>query len=95
MDVPGTVEAVGQNVTQFQTGDEVFGTCDGSFAEYAFTPQDRVARKPADLTSSPSSARAGIVQERLTSLSGKGQCCRCWCRRSGEVGAGGRSGMSR
>lgn len=35
MDVPGTVEAVGQNVTQFQTGDEVFGTCDGSFAEYA------------------------------------------------------------
>jgi NADPH:quinone reductase-like Zn-dependent oxidoreductase len=50
MDVPGTVEAVGQNVTQFQTGDEVFGTCDGSFAEYAFTPQDMVARKPADLT---------------------------------------------
>jgi NADPH:quinone reductase-like Zn-dependent oxidoreductase len=50
MDVPGTVEAVGQNVTQFQTGDEVLGICDGSFAEYAFPPQDMVARKPADLT---------------------------------------------
>ena len=50
MDVPGTVEAVGQNVTQFQTGDEVFGTCDDSFAEYAFTPQDMVAPKPAHLT---------------------------------------------
>jgi NADPH:quinone reductase-like Zn-dependent oxidoreductase len=45
MDVPGTVEAVGQNVTQFQTGDELFGICDGSFAEYAFPPQDMVARK--------------------------------------------------
>jgi NADPH:quinone reductase-like Zn-dependent oxidoreductase len=31
-------------------GDEAFGTCDDSFAEYAFTPQDMVARKPADLT---------------------------------------------
>jgi NADPH:quinone reductase-like Zn-dependent oxidoreductase len=37
-------------VIQFQTGDEVFGTCDGSIAEYTFTPQDMVARKPADLT---------------------------------------------
>ena len=39
-----------KNVTQFQTGDEVLGTCDGSFAEYAFAPRDMVARKPADLT---------------------------------------------
>jgi NADPH:quinone reductase-like Zn-dependent oxidoreductase len=46
MDVPGTVEAVGQNVTQFQTGDEVFGTCDDSSAEYAFTPQDMVGANP-------------------------------------------------
>ena len=38
MDVAGTVETVGSNVTQFRAGDDVFGTCDGSFAEYASTP---------------------------------------------------------
>lgn len=50
MDVAGTVQAVGQNVTRFQAGDEVFGTCDGSFAEYATARQDMLALKPADLT---------------------------------------------
>ena len=50
MDVAGTVEAVGQNVTRFQVGNEVFGTCDGSFAEYASTPEDRLALKPTNLT---------------------------------------------
>jgi NADPH:quinone reductase-like Zn-dependent oxidoreductase len=49
-DVAGTVEAVGQNVTRFEAGDEVFGTCDGSFAEYAAVPEDTVVAKPANLT---------------------------------------------
>jgi NADPH:quinone reductase-like Zn-dependent oxidoreductase len=50
MDVAGTVEAVGENVTRFQVGDEVFGTCDGSFAEYAATAEDTLMLKPANLT---------------------------------------------
>ena len=50
MDVAGTVEAVGKNATQLQVGDEVFGTCNGSFAEYAATPSDTLALKPANLT---------------------------------------------
>ena len=50
MDVAGTVEAVGNKVTQFQVGDDVFGTCNGSFAEYASTPADTLAPKPANLT---------------------------------------------
>jgi NADPH:quinone reductase-like Zn-dependent oxidoreductase len=50
MDVAGTVEAVGENVTRFQAGDEVFGTCDGSFAEYAATSEDTLVLKPANLT---------------------------------------------
>jgi NADPH:quinone reductase-like Zn-dependent oxidoreductase len=50
MDVAGTVEAIGQNVTQFRTGDEVFGTCNGSFAEQASAPVDTLAPKPTNLS---------------------------------------------
>jgi len=50
MDVAETVEAVGQQVTRFQPGDEVFGWCDGSFAEYAIAPQEQLAAKPANLS---------------------------------------------
>jgi NADPH:quinone reductase-like Zn-dependent oxidoreductase len=49
-DVAGRVEVVGHNVTQLQPGDEVFGWCDGSFAEYASVPEDQLALKPANLT---------------------------------------------
>ncbi len=49
-DVAGRVEAVGENVSRFQPGDEVFGTCRGSFAEYACARADRLAPKPASLT---------------------------------------------
>ncbi|HEX2405493.1 MAG TPA: NAD(P)-dependent alcohol dehydrogenase [Acidimicrobiia bacterium] len=49
-DVAGRVEAVGANVTRFQPGDEVFGTCEGSFAEYAAAQEDKLALKPANLS---------------------------------------------
>jgi NADPH:quinone reductase-like Zn-dependent oxidoreductase len=49
-DVAGRVEAVGENVTRFQPDDEVFGTCRGSFAEYACARADRLAPKPAHLS---------------------------------------------
>lgn len=55
LDVAGRVEAVGTNVTRFRPGDEVYGTCEGSFAEYARGRQDRLAPKPA--STSPSSRR--------------------------------------
>jgi NADPH:quinone reductase-like Zn-dependent oxidoreductase len=50
MDVAGVVEAVGVNVTRFQPGEEVFGWCEGAFAEYASAPQDQLAAKPATLS---------------------------------------------
>ena len=50
VDVAARVEAVGENVIQFQPGDEVFGTCRGSFAEYASAREDQLAPKPANLT---------------------------------------------
>jgi NADPH:quinone reductase-like Zn-dependent oxidoreductase len=53
--VPGTefagyVEAVGKNVKQFQSGDEVFGFGTGGFAEYASVSQDALVLKPANAT---------------------------------------------
>jgi NADPH:quinone reductase-like Zn-dependent oxidoreductase len=48
--VAGTVEAVGADVTGLEPGDEVFGTCRGSFAQYTATKATRLAPRPASLT---------------------------------------------
>jgi NADPH:quinone reductase-like Zn-dependent oxidoreductase len=45
-DLAGTVVAVGPNVTRFKVGDAVFGTGEGSFAEYTCADQDKLARPP-------------------------------------------------
>ncbi len=51
MDVAGVVSAVGARVTQFQVGDEVYGTCNsGSFAEYATAKQRQLAWKPTNIS---------------------------------------------
>jgi NADPH:quinone reductase-like Zn-dependent oxidoreductase len=50
MDAAGTVEAAGRNVIQLKQGDPVYGTCDGSFAEYACASAERFAPKPANLS---------------------------------------------
>jgi NADPH:quinone reductase-like Zn-dependent oxidoreductase len=52
-DMAGSVEAVGQNVTGFSPGDEVFGGLEerGTLAEYVSVPADAVVlEKPAGLT---------------------------------------------
>lgn len=49
-DLAGSVEAVGGNVTRFAAGDEVFGIGVGTFAEYAVAPEDKLARRPANLS---------------------------------------------
>jgi NADPH:quinone reductase-like Zn-dependent oxidoreductase/FtsP/CotA-like multicopper oxidase with cupredoxin domain len=46
----GTIESVGQNVTEYKPGDEVYGTCDASFAEYAAGWPARLAPKPSNLS---------------------------------------------
>jgi NADPH:quinone reductase-like Zn-dependent oxidoreductase len=50
MDVSGVVETVGEEVTALRPGDEVFGTGNGAFAEYAAVREDRCAPKPTGLT---------------------------------------------
>jgi NADPH:quinone reductase-like Zn-dependent oxidoreductase len=46
----GTVESTGKNVSGFTAGDEVFGTTEGSFAEYVTAKPSRLAPKPASLS---------------------------------------------
>ena len=45
LDLAGQVEAVGGSVKQFQPGDEVFGWCNGAFAEYACAEENNPAGK--------------------------------------------------
>ncbi|MFD9011811.1 NAD(P)-dependent alcohol dehydrogenase [Streptomyces sp. NPDC059552] len=49
MDVAGVVEAVGPDVTRFRPGDEVYGNCHGSFAEFACAKEGALAPKPESL----------------------------------------------
>jgi len=48
--VAGRVEAIGRNVVGFRPGDEVYGTCEGSFAEYACAKEGKLALKPKSLS---------------------------------------------
>jgi NADPH:quinone reductase-like Zn-dependent oxidoreductase len=66
-DVAGVVEAVGNDVTRFQRGDEVFGIAAGSYAEYARAPEDKLAPKPANLTFEQA---AVVAVSGLTALQG-------------------------
>src|ERR671922_2891755 len=49
-DVAGRVEAVGAQVMEFRPGQELFGTCRGSFAEYAVASADRLLPKPDNVS---------------------------------------------
>jgi NADPH:quinone reductase-like Zn-dependent oxidoreductase len=46
-DVAGVVVQVGADVTRFAVGDEVFGICNGAFADYAAVRESKLAHKPA------------------------------------------------
>src|SRR5438309_3336526 len=73
MDVAGTVESVGKNVTRFQAGDDVFGICDGAFAEYACARADKLALKPANLTFEQAAAVPTSACTALQALRGPGE----------------------
>jgi NADPH:quinone reductase-like Zn-dependent oxidoreductase len=72
-DVAGQVEAVGRNITQFKAGDEVFGACNGAFAEYACARESALAMKPHNVSfeQAASSPVAGLTA--LQGLRDKGQ----------------------
>lgn len=66
-DVAGQVEAVGKNVTRFKPGDQVFGACLGTCAEYACATEDSLALKPANVSFE---AAAAVPVAALTALQG-------------------------
>lgn len=70
-DLAGTVEEVGESVTEFSPGDDVFGESrrgmgwrnGGTFADYVSVPQDLLALKPGNITFEQAAAvpTAGII----------------------------------
>lgn len=50
LDASGVIEAVGDGVTRFSAGDEVFGVFRGAFAELAVATEDMLLPKPAALS---------------------------------------------
>ena len=80
-DVAGRIEAVGQNMTQLQPGDAVFGWCDGPFAEYAAVPQSQLARKPPNLSLSrpqPFPSPGSLPSRHCVRPEGSSQARRSW-----------------
>jgi NADPH:quinone reductase-like Zn-dependent oxidoreductase len=73
VDVAGEVEAVGRNVTQFKPGDEVFGSCRGTFAEYVCGVEDRLALKPANISFEDAAAVPVAAISALQGLRDKGR----------------------
>ena len=69
--VAGTVESVGTRVTGLEPGDEVLGTCRGSFAEYAAAKAGWLAPKPASLTFEQAAAMPGSATTALQALRDK------------------------
>ena len=60
VDIAGTVEAVGPNVTRFKPGDAVFGGATATFAEFVRAREDRILLKP-DALSFEQAATLGVA----------------------------------
>ena len=73
VDIAGRVEAVGNNLTQFRPGNEVFGTVKGGFAEYACAREDRLALKPGNISFEEAAAAPVVAFTALQGLRDKGK----------------------
>ena len=73
VDVAGTVEAVGKDVTEFQPGDEVFGVAPGSFAEYVANGASKFTYKPTNVSFEAAAAVPVAAFTALQGLRDKGQ----------------------
>jgi NADPH:quinone reductase-like Zn-dependent oxidoreductase len=71
-DLAGVVEAVGSDVAELRPGDEVYGTSDGAWAEYAVSPEGRLASKPSNLSFEEAAAVPVAAITSLQALRDKG-----------------------
>jgi NADPH:quinone reductase-like Zn-dependent oxidoreductase len=72
-DVAGSVEEIGEEVKRFQIGDEVYGSCNHTFAEYTSADDDKFASKPANLTFEQAAAVPTAGLTALQALRDKGK----------------------
>jgi NADPH:quinone reductase-like Zn-dependent oxidoreductase len=72
-DLAGRVEAVGSDVTEFQPGDEVFGTGGAAWAEYAAAREVRLVPKPANVSFEEAAAVPIAALTALQALRDHGQ----------------------
>ncbi|MCX6173379.1 MAG: NAD(P)-dependent alcohol dehydrogenase [Ignavibacteriales bacterium] len=72
-DAAGVVEAVGKNVTQFKPGDEVFGACIGTLAEYVCADENKLALKPSNISFEQAAAVPIAAITALQGLRDKGK----------------------
>lgn len=70
-DVAGTVVAVGDDVTTLAIGDQVFGWCDGAFAEYACADEDHFVPTPAAISLAHAAAVGVSASTALQLLRGR------------------------
>lgn len=74
VDFAGTVEAVGDSVTRFHVGDDVYGGADGSFGQYVTAREvGSVALKPTNLSFEQAAAVPMAAQTALQALRDKAQ----------------------
>ena len=76
-DMAGIVERVGEEVTQFAVGDEVFGGLSsagwGAFAEYASCREEHITRKPSECSFEGAASLPMAAVTALQGLRDKGQ----------------------
>jgi len=75
IDIAGKVEAVGKNVKEFHLGDEVFGDCGWgrAFAEYICVTEERIVKKPANISFEEASTMSVAGITALQALRDKGK----------------------
>ncbi len=72
-DAAGRIEAVGKKVKGFQPGDEVFGACSHTFADYVSGEAGQFTMKPANLTFEQAAAVPTAALTALQALRDKGK----------------------